>query len=340
MAVADIVQRDVTKVTVVGVGNVGMACATSILSKRLCRSLVLIDVMGDKLKGEMMDLQHAAAFNPNVDICASTDYANTRNSQICIITAGAKQKSHDESRLALVQSNVELLRKIIPELLKYSPDTLLLVVSNPVDILTYVSWKISGLPASRVLGNGTNLDSSRFRFLISSRMDVSSKNVHGYIIGEHGDSSVPVWSSVNVAGVPLLNFIEKEGLESEAEKINQEVRVYQQDFLTLFHLVRLKQVVKSAYEIIKFKGYTNWAIGASVADIVHSLIRDEKAIHPVSIIAKGRHGIEHDVFLSLPCVLGRNGVLHIVEQTLTENEVLKLKESAQSLWDVVKNVEL
>ncbi|XP_002993299.2 L-lactate dehydrogenase B chain [Selaginella moellendorffii] len=321
MAVADIVQRDVTKVTVVGVGNVGMACATSILSKRLCRSLVLIDVMGDKLKGEMMDLQHAAAFNPNVDICASTDYANTRNSQICIITAGAKQKSHDESRLALVQSNVELLRKIIPELLKYSPDTLLLVVSNPVDILTYVSWKISGLPASRVLGSGTNLDSSRFRFLISSRMDVSSKNVHGYIIGEHGDSSVPVWSSVNVAGVPLLNFIEKEGLESEVEKINQEV-------------------VKSAYEIIKFKGYTNWAIGASVADIVHSLIRDEKAIHPVSIIAKGRHGIEHDVFLSLPCVLGRNGVLHIVEQTLTENEVLKLKESAQSLWDVVKNAEL
>lgn len=205
------------KVTVVGVGQVGMACAFSILTdvsftfrnlnfykllnnnlqpkfefffvlQNVSSDLVLVDVMADKLKGEMMDLQHGSAFLKNAKINASTDYSATANSSLCVVTAGARQRE-GETRLDLVQRNADIFKAIIPQLVKYSPETILLIVSNPVDILTYVAWKLSGLPKNRVIGSGTNLDSARFRFLLSQRLNVAPTSCHGWIIGEHGDTS-------------------------------------------------------------------------------------------------------------------------------------------------------
>lgn len=209
-----------SKITVVGVGNVGMACAQTILTQDLVDEIALVDVVADKLKGEMLDLQHAAAFLPRANITADTDYKVTEGSDICIVTAGARQRE-GESRLNLVEKNVSLLKNIIPQLVKYSPNTILLIISNPVDALTYVSWKLSGLPPNRVIGSGTNLDSSRFRWLMADHLDVNAHNVHGYIVGEHGDSSVPLWSSVNVGGIPLIGYLKSRGIPYSNETLNE-----------------------------------------------------------------------------------------------------------------------
>lgn len=308
------------KVTVVGVGQVGMACAFSLLTRGVLSQLALVDVVPDKLKGEMMDLQHGLTFLKNVKIEASTDYSVTKDSRICIITAGARQRE-GESRLSLVQKNVEIFKGIIPNLIKYSPDAILLVVSNPVDVMTYVTWKLSGLPKHRVIGSGTNLDSSRFQFLISEKFNVSPSDCHGWIIGEHGDSSVPVWSGANIAGV---RFTDAACPNNDAE-----------DWQSLH-----KMVVESAYEIIKLKGYTAWAIGLSCSAICRSLIQNERKAFAVSTYIKGVHGIEEDVFLSLPCILGEPGVTDIILQDLNEAEVKKLKLSAKTISEVQSQLKL
>ncbi|KAH9644219.1 hypothetical protein HF086_008708 [Spodoptera exigua] len=280
------------KVSVVGVGQVGMATVFSLLTQGVTNNVVMVDVNENKLKGEMMDLQHGSAFLFNANIKAGTDYSITAGSQICVITAGVRQKE-GEDRRSLVQRNVEVLKGIIPELLKYSPNTILLIASNPVDVLTYVSWKISGLPKHRVIGSGTNLDSARFRYLLSQKLNISPTSCHAYVIGEHGDSSVPVWSSVNIAGVRLRDLNKNIGLDSDSENWKET------------HV----QVVQSAYEVIKLKGYTSWAIGLSLTQL-------------------GEHGITDDVFLSLPCVIGRNGVHDVVRQPLTDLEREQVFQSA------------
>lgn len=255
--------------------------------------IALIDVAADKLKGEMMDLQHGSAFIKNAKINADTDFAVSAGSRLCIITAGARQRP-GESRLDLVQRNTDIYKGIIPQLVKYSPDTILLVVSNPVDILTYVAWKLSGLPKNRVIGSGTNLDSSRFRFLMSQRLEIAPTSCHGWIIGEHGDSSgefwstqqfeierklmrnsfaVPVWSGVNVAGVRLRELNPHIGTENDIEKWAD------------LH----KEVVNSAYEVIKLKGYTSWAIGLSVASLASSILRNTSNVHAVSTLVQVRY---------------------------------------------------
>lgn len=307
-----------TKITVIGVGNVGMAIAQTILTQDLADELALIDAKPDKLRGEMLDLQHAAAFLPRTKIVADVDYAVSAGSDLCIVTAGARQIP-GESRLNLLHRNVALFSGIIPPLAKYSPDTILLIVSNPVDVLTYVAWKLSGFSSNRVIGSGTNLDSSRFRFLIADHLDVNAQDVQAFIVGEHGDSSVALWSSISVGGVPVLSFLERQQIAYEKE--------------TLEHIH--KQVVESAYEVINLKGYTSWAIGYSVANLARTLLRDQRRIHPVSVLAKGFHGIEGgDVFLSLPAQLGRSGVLGVTNVHITEEETHKLKESAKTILEV------
>ncbi|XP_068930777.1 L-lactate dehydrogenase A chain-like isoform X2 [Petaurus breviceps papuanus] len=204
------------KITIVGCGAVGMACAISVLMRGLTDELALIDVMEDKLKGEMMDLQHGSLFFSTPKIVSGKDSRVSVNSKIIIITAGARQQE-GESRLNLVQRNVNILKKIIPDIVKTSPDCKLLVVSNPVDILTYITWKMSGLPKNRIIGSGTNLDSARFRFLVGSRLGVNPASCHGWIIGEHGDSSVPVWSGLNIAGVPLKSLHPSLGTDEDKE---------------------------------------------------------------------------------------------------------------------------
>ncbi|KAK2091765.1 hypothetical protein P7K49_031049 [Saguinus oedipus] len=195
-------QTPQNKITVVGVGAVGMACAISILMNDLADELALVDVIEDKLKGEMMDFQHGSLFLRTPKIVSSKDYNVTANSKLVIITAGARQQE-GESRLNLVQHHVNIFKFIIPNVVKYSPNCKLLIVSNPVDILTYVAWKISGFPKNRVIGSGCNLDSAQFHYLMGERLGVHPLSCHGWVLGEHGDSSVPVWSGVNVAGVSL-----------------------------------------------------------------------------------------------------------------------------------------
>ncbi|XP_043784033.1 L-lactate dehydrogenase-like isoform X1 [Apis laboriosa] len=321
--VMDPVPTSSHKVTVVGVGNVGMACTISLLAKNISSDLALVDMVEDKLKGEMLDLQHGSSFLRNAKINASTDYSITANSSVCIVTAGARQKE-GETRLDLVQRNTDIFKKIIPELVKYSPNTILLIVSNPVDILTYVAWKLSGLPKNQVIGSGTNLDSARFRFLLSEKLKVAPTSCHGWMIGEHGDTCVPVWSGVNIAGVRLRDLDETVGTDDDKENWNE---IY-------------KKVVGSAYEVIKLKGYTSWAIGLSAAQIVSSILRNSQQVHAVATLVTGIHGIKDDVFLSLPCTLGENGVNTIIQQSLTDEEMYLLQKSAETIYNVQKDLKL
>ncbi|KYQ59233.1 L-lactate dehydrogenase [Trachymyrmex zeteki] len=333
--VTESVSTGKNKITVVGVGQVGMACAFSILTNHVSSDVVLIDVMADKLKGEMLDLQHGSAFMKNAKVSASTDYSVSVNSSLCIVTAGARQRE-GETRLDLVQRNTDIFKGIIPELVKYSPNTILLIVSNPVDILTYVAWKLSGLPKNRVIGSGTNLDSARFRFLLSQKLNVAPTSCHGWIIGEHGDTSVyynyetfvflfvsvPLWSGVNVAGVRLRDLNEYVGTDKDEEHWNE------------LH----KQVIQSAYQVIKLKGYTSWAIGLSVSQLASAILRNSNQVHAVSTLVTDHHGIKEEVFLSLPCTLGEDGVTHIVQQKLTDNELASLHTSSAMMHKVQESL--
>uniref|UniRef100_A0A2K5TK11 L-lactate dehydrogenase n=1 Tax=Macaca fascicularis TaxID=9541 RepID=A0A2K5TK11_MACFA len=193
------------KITVVGAGQAGMACAISILGKSLADELALVDVLEDKLKGEIMDLQHG-----------NKDYSVTANSKTVVVTAGVRQQE-GETRLNLVQRNVNVFKFIIPQIIKYSPDCIIIVVSNPVDILTYVTWKLSGLPKHCVIGSGCNLDSARFRYLVAEKLGIHPSSCHGWILGEHGDSSVAVWSGMNVAGVSLQELNPEMGTDIDSE---------------------------------------------------------------------------------------------------------------------------
>lgn len=320
--IAPAVENSHGKVTVVGVGQVGMACAYSILQQNIANELCLVDVVADKLKGEMMDLQHGLAFTRHCTVKADTDYSITAGSKLCVVTAGARQRE-GETRLSLVQRNVEIFKGIIPQLVKYSPDTCILVVSNPVDVLTYVTWKLSGLPRERVFGSGTNLDSARFRFLLSEKLNIAPSSCHGWIIGEHGDSSVAVWSGVNVAGVTLHDVKPDIGEKTDNEHWEAEIH---------------KKVVDSAYEIIKLKGYTSWAIGLSVAKIAQGIFSNSRNVFALSTNVKGFHGIKDDVYLSLPVVLGSAGLTHVVKQHLTQVEVEKLHKSAEALLEVQNGI--
>ncbi|KAM9845688.1 L-lactate dehydrogenase B chain [Aulostomus maculatus] len=309
------------KVTVVGVGQVGMACAVSILLRDLCDELALVDVMEDRLKGEMMDLQHGSLFLKTSTIVADKDYAVTANSRLVVVTAGVRQQE-GESRLNLVQRNVNVFKSIIPQIIKYSPNCTLIVVSNPVDVLTYVTWKLSGLPKHRVIGSGTNLDSARFRYLMAERLSIHASSFNGWVLGEHGDTSVPVWSGANVAGVNLQKLNPEIGTDADKEQWK----------------ATHKAVVDSAYEVIKLKGYTNWAIGLSVADLTESIVKNMSRVHPVSTMVKGMYGIGEEVFLSLPCVLNSGGVGSVVNMTLTDAEVAQLKKSADTLWGIQRDL--
>ncbi|XP_067850224.1 L-lactate dehydrogenase A chain-like [Heptranchias perlo] len=298
-----------SKISIVGVGQVGMACAVSILHQHLTDELALVDKMADKLKGEALDLLHGSLFLKS-RISADTDYLVTEDSKLCIITAGVRQLEGDMKNNQL-ERNVAIYKDIIPQVVKQSPAAVLLIVTHPVDIMTYVAWKLSGFPKHRVIGTGTNLDTARFRFLLGTKLQINPISVHAYIIGEQGDESVAVWSSANVAGVNLEQLDEKLAKE-EGSQIH-------------------KKVMQSCRDVIKLKGYTSWGIGLSVASIVNAILKNLRTIHLVSTNAKDEHEIKVDVFLSLPCVLGTTGVCGILRQPLHETEAEKLKQSVDNL---------
>lgn len=314
-------EKSPMKITVVGGGQVGLAAAYSCMLQGVCTELALVDVVVDKLQGEKMDLEQCQQFIGGCKVKADTDYKVSANSKIIVVTAGARQRE-GESRLNLVQRNVDIFKGMIPKLAEHSPDAILVIVANPVDIMTMVAWKLSGFPRNRVVGTGTMLDSARFRFLLGKKLNVNASSCHGYIIGEHGDSSVAVWNSVNIAGVTLKSLNPDIGTDKDPENYGK------------VH----KEVIDSAYEIIRLKGYTSWAIGATIAQLCKDIVIDKRSVHPLCVFAKGMQGIEHDVYLSLPCVVGHQGATSVVPQNLTPEETQKLHKSAETLNEVIAGI--
>jgi len=302
------------KGVIIGAGQVGMACAYSVMIQGCFDELILQDINTERLQGEVMDLMHGIPFVEPVDIKAGTVADVGRDADLVIITAGASQKP-GESRLDLVVRNVAIFKSLIADVVKYCPNAILLIVSNPVDIMTYVTLKLSGFPAARVIGSGTVLDSARFRTLLAQKMGIDSRSVHAHIIGEHGDSEVPVWSKVNIAGMPLYD---QEGGSELDNAALQEI---------------FERVKNAGYEILKLKGYTSYAIGLATTEIVQAILRGQDRILTVSSLVNDFYGI-HDVCLSLPSVVNEKGVIKTVNLTLNDTEQQQLIHSAQILRDI------
>ena len=307
------------KAAVIGCGFVGSATAFTLMQRRLFSELVLLDVNMEKADGEAKDIAHGIPFAGQMKIYAGT-YDDAADAAIIIITAGANQKP-GETRLDLVQKNTAIYQSIIPEIVKRDFGGILLIVSNPVDILTYVALKLSGLPENRVLGSGTVLDTARLKYALGEHLGVDSRSVHSFIIGEHGDSEIAAWSSTNVSGIPLNDFCEMRGhfnhdaaMDAIAEKVKN-----------------------SAYEIISKKQATYYGIAMSVKRICECIVRNERSILPVSAMMHGEYGIE-DITLSMPAIVGIGGVETHVPIALSEEEAEKLVESAKKLKEVAKGL--
>ena len=307
------------KAAVIGCGFVGSATAFTLMQSRLFSELVLLDVNMEKADGEAKDIAHGIPFAGQMKIYAGT-YDDAADAAIIIITAGANQKP-GETRLDLVQKNTAIYQSIIPEIVKRDFGGILLIVSNPVDILTYVALKLSGLPENRVLGSGTVLDTARLKYALGEHLGVDSRSVHSFIIGEHGDSEIAAWSSANVSGIPLNDFCEMRGhfnhdaaMDAIAEKVKN-----------------------SAYEIISKKQATYYGIAMSVKRICECIVRNERSILPVSAMMHGEYGIE-DITLSMPAIVGIGGVETHVPIALSEEEAEKLVESAKKLKEVAKGL--
>ena len=306
------------KVAIVGCGFVGSASAFALMQSGLFSEMVLIDADQRKAEGEAMDISHGEAYARPMNIYAG-NYDDAKDAAIIVITAGANQKP-GETRLDLVQKNVNIFKSIMPEIAKRNYKGIVLVVANPVDILTYAAFKLSGLPEERVIGSGTVLDTARFRENLGNHLGVDSRSVHAFIIGEHGDSEIAVWSTANVAGVPINKFCEARGhfAHQEAmEKIAQEVKM-------------------SAYEIIERKKATYYGIAMAVKRICECIVRDEKSVLPVSNMMHGAFGIT-DITLSMPAIVGRNGIELQMPITLSAKETKALQDSAELLKKTAAN---
>ena len=315
-------QTQRAKVAIIGAGNVGSTFAYSLMISGVAREIVLIDRNQERAKGECMDLNHVASFVHPVNIYAS-GYAGCRDADIVVITAGAKQQP-GQTRIDLVQANSEIFKDIIPKILKYAQDAILLVVSNPMDILTYITLRISGLPKNRVMGSGTVLDSSRFRYLISEHCHIDPRNVHAYIVGEHGDTELPVWSHANIGGMVLAQYC----------PICDNRCDYRKKLGAIF-----EEVKNAAYKIIEAKDATYYAIGLALVRIVESILRDENSVLPVSTLIDDYYGID-DVCLSIPSLVNRNGVQKFLRLELAQTEQEQLRHSAKTLKDIIKGIHL
>lgn len=304
------------KVVIVGCGFVGSASAFALMQSGLFSEMVLIDANRDKAEGEAHDISHGIPFTRPMRIYAG-DYDEVGDAAIIIITAGANQKP-DETRLDLVHRNIGIFGSIIPEIVKRDFQGILLVVANPVDILTYTALKLSGYPENRVIGSGTVLDTARLKARLGSHLAVDSRSVHAFIVGEHGDSEIVAFSSASISGVPLDDFCEMRGHFNHVESTEQIA----------------EDVRKSAYEIIAKKGATYYGIAMSVKRICEAIIRDEKSILPISTMMHGEYGIS-DVVLSMPCIIGKDGYETKVPITLDQEEVTALHESASTLKKVL-----
>jgi L-lactate dehydrogenase len=303
-----------TKLAVVGAGAVGTTLAYAALARGTARTVALMDVNREKVDAEVLDLQHGQMFVPEAQIIGSDDVAVCEGADVVVVSAGAKQRP-GQTRLDLAESTVNLTREILPGIVDVAPDAIFLMVTNPVDVVTYAAQKVSGLPRERVLGSGTVLDTSRLRAAIARHAGVAVGNVHAYIAGEHGDSEIALWSSASIGGVPLLEW---RGLAGRPP-FDEEVRSRIAD-----------DVVQSAYRIIAGKGATNYAIGLAATRIIEAVLQDEHRVLPVSSYLDDYYGIG-DVCLSVPALVDRRGAAETIEVPLSDDELAALRASAESV---------
>ena len=308
------------KYGIIGCGHVGATTAYTLMQTGWFSEMVLLDIDTRKAEGEASDLAHGLPFHTPMDIYAG-DYADLTDCGLIIITAGANQRP-GETRMDLMRTNAAIFESIVSNITLYNREAILLVVTNPVDVLSYVTYRVSGFPACRVIGSGTVLDTARLKQLVGNHLGVDSRNVHSFIIGEHGDSELAVWSSANVSGVDLYRYCESCG------------RGYRKNVLDgLFREVR-----DSAYRIIEAKGATYYAIAESVKRIVAAILRDENSILPVSALVDGHYGLE-GVYMSLPCIVNRSGVKQVLEIPLDEEEERALDRSARTLQTAIRELQ-
>lgn len=305
------------KVVIVGAGSVGSTTAYSLMLNGQVSEITLVDIDKEKVKGEVMDLVHCSSFVKPVKV-TSGDYRDCRDASIIIIAAGVKEKPV-ESRLDLLERNASIFQDMMPQIVEeLNSDAILLVVTNPVDVLSYVTWKISGLPQNRVIGSGTLLDSSRFHHILSKNCNIDARNINAYVIGEHGDSELVAWNSVSFAGIEFDKYCKSCNMACELEGkegITEEVRC-------------------AGYKILEKKGATYYAIASAVNRIVECILRDENSILPVSTLMQGQYGLKK-VYLSLPIILNRTGVREVIELDLSPREKEKLIHSAEVLQNEI-----
>ncbi|MBQ6592310.1 MAG: L-lactate dehydrogenase [Solobacterium sp.] len=310
------------KAVIIGAGFVGSASAFALLQSGLFTEIVLIDNNQAKAEGEAMDISHGVPFCSPVDIHAG-GYEDAADAGIIIITAGAAQRP-GETRLDLVSRNAAIFRSIIPNINESGFQGVLLIVANPVDILTYIAQKLSNLPANRVIGSGTTLDTARLKSELSKHLNVDARSIHSFIIGEHGDSEIVAWSSANVSGVPIGDFCELRGHYHNHHQAMEKIAAGVRD---------------SAYRIIERKGATYYGIAMSIRRICEAIVNDEKSIFPVSNLMTGAYGIE-DIVLSMPAILGRDGIETQIPISLNEKETVALMKSAKTLKEIADKLDL
>jgi L-lactate dehydrogenase len=309
------------RVAVVGVGNVGSTFAYALLLSGLASEIVLIDANRAKAEGEAMDLNHTVPFAYPTRIWAG-DYPECAGASVTVLAAGVAQKP-GETRLDLIQKNAAIWREIVPEVVKCNPAGILLIATNPVDALAYEAWKLSGLPARRVIGSGTILDTSRFRYLLSQHFGVDARSVHAHIIGEHGNSEVPVWSLANIGGMRLPEFCKAQGLPFDSRAM-EEIFLHTRD---------------AAYRIIERKGATYFAVAAGLMRITQAILRNQSTVLSVSSLVTDYYGIS-DVFFSLPTVIDRGGVEKVLRLELSPEEIERVQASATTLRAVIGKLDL
>lgn len=308
--------RSTTKVSIIGAGMVGSTLAYSLAIEGTVGEILLVDVNRERAEGEAMDLNHTLPFMAPTRVWAG-DFSDCAKSDVIVITAGFAQKP-GESRLHLASRNVAVIKDIANRLKNVVGSAIVIVVANPVDILTYTFIKSSGLTPSQVFGSGTVLDSARLRYELSAHCRVDPRNVHGYIVGEHGDSEVPLWSLTNIAGVKISDYCAICGRECAPDELE-----------AIFENVK-----KAAYRIIETKGATYYAIGMGTLRLIEAVVRDQRSVYTVSVLLIGQHGLS-DVCLSLPCIIGREGIAQVVELPLEDAELQKLHRSARVLREAI-----
>lgn len=302
-----------TKLAVVGAGSVGSTLAYAALIRGLARSVALYDVNATKVRAEALDLRQGLQFVPAAHVEGSDDIQICTGADIIAVTAGAKQQP-GQTRIDLAASTATLMRTLMPQLVEVAPDAIILMVTNPVDVITYVAQKLTGMAPNRLFGSGTVLDSARLRGLIASRCGIAVHNVHATIVGEHGDSEIPLWSTATAGAIPVTELID----ETERDQMASDV-------------------VHAAYEIIAGKGATNYAIGVSAGRILEAVLRDEHRVLPVSTMVDGYRSID-DVCLSVPSVVGASGIERQLQVPMTDHEVAGLRASADAIRAVARSL--